>query len=171
MGRAPCTMTSTIQIAALNSCSSYGCCTACSCGSRRPGLFLAAPRRKGKKMDVTKSLVRDPNDVPAAKSPELETVVTSWRPDKLKDMTYTQFWQLISERQIERVRCFSADCEPARLYCSVVGSLLASNAAHAHRCLPAKCCVSGSSDVGATMGPLTVVAADCRLSSPMTSGQ
>ena len=55
-------------------------------------------------MDVTKSLVRDPNEVPAAKSPELETVVTSWRPDKLKDMTYTQFWQLISERQIDRVR-------------------------------------------------------------------
>ena len=68
-------------------------------------------------MDVTKSLVRDPNDVPAAKSPELETVVTSWRPDKLKDMTYTQFWQLISERQIERVRCsvLSANCQPARL--------------------------------------------------------
>ncbi len=55
-------------------------------------------------MDVTKSLVRDPSEVPDAKTPELEVVVTAWRPDKLKDMTYTQFWQLISERQIDRVR-------------------------------------------------------------------
>ncbi len=67
-------------------------------------------------MDVTQSLVRDPSDVPAAKSPELETVVTSWRPDKLKDMTYTQFWQLISERQIDRVRRWLFFCRPCALH-------------------------------------------------------
>ena len=59
-------------------------------------------------MDVTKSLVRDPGEVPDAKSPDLEVVVTAWRPDKLKDMTYTQFWQLISERQIDRVSQLAA---------------------------------------------------------------
>ena len=77
----------------------------------RPCLVCAAPKKKGKKMDVTKSLVRDPNEVPDAKSPELEVVVTAWRPDKLKDMTYTQFWQLISERQIERVRVLTAETQ------------------------------------------------------------
>ncbi len=30
-------------------------------------------------------------------------VGTAWRPDKLKEMTYTQFWRLIQQRQIDRV--------------------------------------------------------------------
>lgn len=29
---------------------------------------------------------------------------SAWRVDKLKDMTYTQFWNLIKERQVEKVR-------------------------------------------------------------------
>ena len=53
---------------------------------------------------MTKSLVRDPNSLPAPESPEQMAVMTAWRPDKLREMTYTQFWQLISERQIDRVR-------------------------------------------------------------------
>ena len=84
-------------------------------------------------MDATKSLVRDPNDVPAAKAPELETVVTSWRPDKLKDMTYTQFWQLISERQIDRVRRRLLSRRPYTLHALADISSLAQVSAHAHR--------------------------------------
>lgn len=30
-------------------------------------------------------------------------VGTAWRPDKLKEMTYTQFWQLVQQRQIDKV--------------------------------------------------------------------
>ena len=29
---------------------------------------------------------------------------SAWRPDKLKDMTYTQFWNLVGERQVESAR-------------------------------------------------------------------
>ena len=30
-------------------------------------------------------------------------VGTAWRPDKLKEMTYTQFWHLVQQRQIDKV--------------------------------------------------------------------
>ena len=60
--------------------------------------------KKGKRVDVTRSLVHDPNSLPAPESREQKAVCTAWRPDKLREMTYTQFWQLISERQIDRVR-------------------------------------------------------------------
>ena len=53
---------------------------------------------------MSQSLVRDPNSLPAPDSPEQLVVRTAWRPDKLREMTYTQFWQLISERQVDRVR-------------------------------------------------------------------
>jgi hypothetical protein len=34
----------------------------------------------------------------------LAQVGTAWRPDKLKEMTYTQFWHLVQQRQIDKVR-------------------------------------------------------------------
>ncbi len=35
-----------------------------------------------------------------------ETMIpqTSWRRDLMKGMTYTQFWQLVKERQIDKAR-------------------------------------------------------------------
>ena len=33
----------------------------------------------------------------------LAQVGTAWRPDKLKEMTYTQFWHLVQQRQIDKV--------------------------------------------------------------------
>ena len=51
-------------------------------------------------MDVRKSSVSDPAkwDIPTEQAPQ-----TTWRPDLMKRLTYTQFWQLVKERQIEKV--------------------------------------------------------------------
>lgn len=45
-----------------------------------------------------------PVDASAEDLPE-----TMWRIDRLKELTYTQFWHLIQERSIERV-CSLATC-------------------------------------------------------------
>jgi len=67
-----------------------------TCFARQP----AAPRKKGRKWDVRKSTVPDP-----AQWDKKGTVPqTSWRRDLMKSMTYTQFWQLVKERQIDKVR-------------------------------------------------------------------
>lgn len=58
--------------------------------------------RKGPKVDLTRSRVPDPASIPADKSSE-SLPQTMWRIDRLREMTYTQFWQLIQEQQIERV--------------------------------------------------------------------
>jgi len=72
--------------------------------------------------DVMKSLVRDPNSLPAPDSREQKMVMTAWRPDKLREMTYTQFWQLISERQIDKVSP-SQGTKPARVTCMPLGHI------------------------------------------------
>ena len=61
-------------------------------------------------MDVRKSTVSDPAlwDIPEESAPQ-----TTWRPDLMKRLTYTQFWQLIKEGQIEKVRpCCSLHPDP-----------------------------------------------------------
>ncbi|KAK9821723.1 hypothetical protein WJX81_004862 [Elliptochloris bilobata] len=66
---------------------------------------LLAPRKKGRKMDVRKSTVPDPTlwDKKGGVTPQ-----TSWRRDLMKRLTYTQFWQLIKERQIDKAQ-YTAD--------------------------------------------------------------
>jgi len=67
------------------------------------------PSKGGKLVkDPLKSKVPDPSAVPANSEIEKMALQSAWRPDKLKDMTYTQFWNLIGERQIEKAR-YTAD--------------------------------------------------------------
>lgn len=61
---------------------------------------LAVKDRLGPKVDVTMSRVPDPASIP---EPGLGLPQTMWRIDRLREMTYTQFWHLIQERQIDRV--------------------------------------------------------------------
>ena len=61
--------------------------------------LCAAPIKKDKKIDVMESQVLDPA---AYDNPEFE-VVTAWRPDRLKRLTYTQLWFLIREHKIAQV--------------------------------------------------------------------
>ncbi len=69
-------------------------------------LFASAVElRKGPKVDLTKSRVLDPKSIPVD-SASRKLPQTMWRVDRLRDMTYTQFWHLIQERQIARV----SDC-------------------------------------------------------------
>ena len=59
---------------------------------------------KGGKMvrDPQKSRVPDPSAIPPNSEIEKMALQSAWRPDKLKDMTYTQFWNLVGERQVEK---------------------------------------------------------------------
>ena len=70
-------------------------------------LVPAAKPKKGKKMDPMQSLVSNPKDIPwdekADPDRRKELAQTIWRPDKLGELTYTQFWRLITERKIEKV--------------------------------------------------------------------
>ena len=59
-----------------------------------------APLKKDKKINVMESQVLDPA---AYDNPEFE-VVTAWRPDRLKRLTYTQLWFLIQEHKVKQVR-------------------------------------------------------------------
>ncbi|KAL0023679.1 hypothetical protein WJX79_000645 [Trebouxia sp. C0005] len=63
---------------------------------------MAVELRKGPKVDLTKSRVPDPKSIPVD-SASRKLPQTMWRVDRLRDMTYTQFWHLIQERQIARV--------------------------------------------------------------------
>lgn len=58
----------------------------------------AAVMRKGKKIDPMKSFVADPKVWDTKKVPQ-----TGWRFDLMKRMTYTQFWNLVRERRIDKV--------------------------------------------------------------------
>lgn len=50
-------------------------------------------------MDPLKSQVPDPGAWDAVKvAPQ-----TAWRTDRMKNMTYTQFWQLVQERRVDKV--------------------------------------------------------------------
>lgn len=59
----------------------------------------AAPKKKGKKVDVLKSQVTDPGVYDNLAAPPQ----TAWRIDRMKNMTYTQFWQLVKERRVDKV--------------------------------------------------------------------
>ncbi|BDA40994.1 ATP-dependent zinc metalloprotease FTSH, chloroplastic [Coccomyxa sp. Obi] len=61
---------------------------------------IFAPKKKGKKVDVTESLVQDP----AAWDNVKVQPQTAWRVDRMKNMTYTQFWQLVKERRVDKVK-------------------------------------------------------------------
>ena len=54
--------------------------------------------------------VMDPTVVPEEKDLQIGSM---WRLDKLKEMTYTQFWHLVQQRQIDRVRSQSRMQPPA----------------------------------------------------------
>ena len=61
---------------------------------------------KGGKLvrDPTASRVPSPDSVPKNDEIEMMAMQSAWRPDKLKDMTYTQFWNLVTEGRVEKVR-------------------------------------------------------------------
>jgi hypothetical protein len=67
-------------------------------------LACAAPKKLGKKVDVLKSQVADPGAWDAVTVPPQ----TAWRTDRMKNMTYTQFWQLVNERRVDKVCCCAA---------------------------------------------------------------
>ncbi|KAL3153794.1 hypothetical protein ABBQ32_013378 [Trebouxia sp. C0010 RCD-2024] len=82
---------------------------------RDTGIQLAANQlnvpvkdRKGPKIDPTISRVPDPDRVPVHATIASGLPQTTWRIDRLKEMTYTQFWHLIQEGSIERVK-YAAD--------------------------------------------------------------
>ncbi|GAB4815168.1 hypothetical protein N2152v2_002214 [Parachlorella kessleri] len=54
----------------------------------------------GRKVDPAKSVVPSPADVPK----ETPGIQTTWRLDKYKDMTYTQFRNLVQEGRIDKVK-------------------------------------------------------------------
>eukprot|EP00887_Chlorella_sp_A99_P003366 scaffold26.g3366.t1 len=59
------------------------------------------PSRGGKPVkDPARSTVPSPADIPSDKELEKVGLQTAWRPDKLREMTYTQFWELVRERQV-----------------------------------------------------------------------
>jgi len=61
-------------------------------------------RKKGRKVDPYASVVPDPDDIPDESSEEAQKVMSMWRLDKLKEVTYTQFWQLVRDGHVERAR-------------------------------------------------------------------
>ncbi len=81
-------------------------------------LFASAVElRKGPKVDLTKSRVLDPKSIPVD-STSRKLPQTMWRVDRLRDMTYTQFWHLIQERQIARVSDSPLRIRAARCICA-----------------------------------------------------
>ncbi|KAK9810298.1 hypothetical protein WJX72_008286 [[Myrmecia] bisecta] len=123
--------------AALDADDSYGCCHAADTGIllaaadadyqpdeeevQRAILKYATPgdqrrvlaeQKKGKRWDPNKSVVADPNSIPLPGEPSpipgARIAGTAWRVDKLKEMTYTQFWHLIREGRIDKV-VYTAD--------------------------------------------------------------
>jgi hypothetical protein len=79
--------------------------TVCSQSLTPPGPSVPADESKGGKPVPFpgKSLVVDPTKIPSVEEMKNMGIQTAWRPDKLKEMTYTQFWSLVKERQIEKV--------------------------------------------------------------------
>lgn len=87
-------------------------------------MLAAAKPKKGKKMDPMQSLVPNPKDIPSDEKADpdrrKELAQTIWRPDKLGELTYTQFWRLITERKIEKVRTALVRSSSASLLLSIV---------------------------------------------------
>mmetsp|Transcript_28408 Transcript_28408/g.50750 ORF Transcript_28408/g.50750 Transcript_28408/m.50750 type:complete len:912 (-) Transcript_28408:144-2879(-) len=67
-------------------------------------------KKKGKKVeDLHKSVVDPPENTPIdEKDVLLADVRTAWRTDKLREMTYTQFWILTREGRVDKVK-FTTD--------------------------------------------------------------
>ena len=59
--------------------------------------------KKGRKVDPYVTMVPNPDDIPDEKSDAVKNVMSMWRVDKLKDLTYTQFWQLVRDGHIKQV--------------------------------------------------------------------
>lgn len=71
--------------------------------------WVRLSRRYGPKIDLTVSKVLNPRTIPHKGTMGYQELPESlWRPDRLRDMTYTQFWVLISEGRIHKVK-FSQD--------------------------------------------------------------
>lgn len=66
----------------------------------------AKHKSKGGKLvkNPDQSRAPDPTTIPSNKEIEKMALQSAWRPDKLKDMTYTQFWNLVEEGHVESVR-------------------------------------------------------------------
>lgn len=61
------------------------------------------------------SVVHDPSIIPDELTQQMsDELGTLWRVEKYKDLTYTQFWNLVSERQVESV-ALSADRRSMRV--------------------------------------------------------
>eukprot|EP00803_Ostreobium_quekettii_P010009 evm.model.scf_768.7 EVM.evm.TU.scf_768.7 scf_768:46516-52162(+) len=60
--------------------------------------------KKGKRVDINKSVVPDPTLVPENDSKEAKALMSNWRMDKLKDISYTQFWALVREGRVDKVQ-------------------------------------------------------------------
>ena len=64
---------------------------------------MAAAERKGPKVDPERSDAPNPDWVPQKDTEDWEKLSPFlWNPCRLRDMTYTQFWTLISEGRIEK---------------------------------------------------------------------
>ena len=69
-------------------------------------MVRAVKEKKGKKVDRTQSRVPDPAkwDGAEAQTPPVQTL---WKPEKMKKLTYTQFWIRVREGKIDNVRAAS----------------------------------------------------------------
>ena len=78
--------------------------------------------KKGKKVNRKESRVPDPAkwDTAEQQSPPVQTL---WKPDKMKKLTYTQFWNLVREGKVEQVSLHAASKHIAGLLCHVLAVL------------------------------------------------
>ncbi|CAG9461153.1 unnamed protein product [Pedinophyceae sp. YPF-701] len=66
-------------------------------------------KKKGNKTDPTQALIPDPESIPADKQDAAKRGIgkpwpmTAWRTDKLRDMTYTQFWKATGQGFVDYV--------------------------------------------------------------------
>ena len=61
---------------------------------------MHAGRKKGRRFDANESRVPDPSKWLDSTNEKLGSF---WRPDLMKQMTYSQLWQLVQEGRIEKV--------------------------------------------------------------------
>ena len=67
---------------------------------------------------------------------------TAWRTDRMKDMTYTQFWHLVRERRVDKVGSFLGQIDRPYIYNNVPHRLK-----HSASCLYAHFCSRATSFV------------------------
>lgn len=63
---------------------------------------IAVKEKKGKKVDRLESRVPDPANWDTAEA-QVPAVQTLWKPEKMKKLTYTQFWNLVKEHKVDKV--------------------------------------------------------------------